>query len=389
MKIIGMISGTSFDGIDVACCDIVHENGVLSAKVEAFESYQYSDDAYQQIFICMPPREITMEQVCKLDTIVGKEFGEAAARISEKYRFSPDLIVSHGQTLFHWIDANGKAQGTLQLGEPTWIAQRTGTLTLSNTRARDVAAGGQGAPLVSVLDQLLLGDSSVPVGALNLGGISNITIAGGGQTPIAYDCGPANGLMDAAISAHSGGKITYDEDGAIARSGVINREILDALLAHPYYKQAWPKSTGKEIFHLPYIIEHFGEVESWNLPDVMATLLELTAQTVADDVKKHGIKKLYVAGGGSANTFQMERMSALIAPCELHYMGEFGIDPREKEALAFALIGFLTAHGLPGAIPTCTGAASAEILGSLTPGKGPISLPQPIENFPEKLKMVH
>ena len=387
MKIIGMISGTSFDGIDVACCEILYNDEVLTAKVVAFESFQYSDGAYQQIVSCMPPREITMEQVCKLDTIVGKEFGEAAAEISKRYNFEADLIVSHGQTLYHWIDSAGKAQGTLQLGEPTWIAQRTGVLTLSNTRARDVAAGGQGAPLVSILDQLLLGDSPVPVGALNLGGISNVTIAGGGQNPIAYDIGPANGLMDAAISAHSHGKATFDKDGAIARSGKVDRKILQELLSHPYYQQPWPKSTGKEIFHLPYIIEHFGKVEDWNLPDVMATLLELTAQTVADDVQKHGIAKLYIAGGGSANFFQMERMSELIAPCELHYMGELGIDPREKEALAFALIGFLSTHGLPGAIPSCTGAESAEILGSLTPGKKAIALPAPITALPKKLMM--
>lgn len=388
MKIIGMISGTSFDGIDVACCEISIEGSELTAKVVAFESYQYSDDAYQQIVTAMPPRQITMEHVCKLDTVVGKEFAEAAFSIGQKYKFEPDLIVSHGQTLFHWIDSDHKAQGTLQLGEPSWIAQRTGTLTLSNIRSRDVAAGGHGAPLVSILDQLLFGDSPVPVGALNLGGISNITVAGGAKAPIAYDIGPANGLMDAAISSYTKGETTYDRDGAIARTGKVNEEILNQLLDHPYYKQPWPKSTGKEIFHLPYIIENFGEVGHWNLPEVLATLLELTARTVADDVKKHQIERLYIAGGGSENKFLMERMQDLIAPCELHFMGELGIDPREKEALAFALIGFLTTHGLAGSIPACTGAESAEILGSLTPGKGPISLPSPITSTPEKLKII-
>lgn len=353
-----------------------------------FESYPYKEDVYKKISEAMPPKQITMEQVCILDTRIGQEFAEAASKISRDYGFSPDLVVSHGQTLFHWIDENLKAQGTLQLGEPAWISQSTGVPTLSNVRARDVAAGGQGAPLVSILDQLLLGSSERPVGALNLGGISNITVTGKNLQPLAYDIGPANGLMDAAMTAFTKGKQNYDKDGLTARSGEINHEILNRMLTHPYYSMPWPKSTGKEIFHLPYIIENFGEVESWNLPDVMATLTELTSETVSRDVETHKIATLYVAGGGSDNPYLMERMQSRLKECQVAPISTIGIDPRQKEAIAFALIGYLSIHGQAGSIPACTGALSSEILGSFTPGALPLQIPTPLSKYPETLTII-
>lgn len=388
MKIIGMISGTSYDGIDTACCEFSLESKKLTIKVLAFESYPYPEDVYRKISQAMPPKSITMEDVCILDTRIGQEFAAAATRISRENNFSPELVVSHGQTLFHWIDENLKAQGTLQLGEPAWISQATGVATLSNLRARDVAAGGQGAPLVSILDQLLLGSSEVPVGALNLGGISNITVTGKSLQPLAYDIGPANGLMDAAMTAYTKGASTYDSEGATARSGKIQVDILNRMLLHPYYAMPWPKSTGKEIFHLPYIIENFGPVESWNLPDVMATLTELTSETVSRDVEAHNISTLYIAGGGSDNPYLVERMKSRMKKCEVLPISHIGIDPRQKEAIAFALIGFLSMHGLPGSLPACTGATSPQILGSFTPGLAPLVMPSPLAEYPETLSIL-
>lgn len=383
-----MISGTSYDGIDTACCDFSLEDKKLIIKVLAFESYPYPEDIYKKIGQAMPPKNITMEEVCILDTRIGQEFAAAATRISRENNFTPELVVSHGQTLFHWIDENLKAQGTLQLGEPAWISQATGVPTLSNLRARDVAAGGQGAPLVSILDQLLLGSSEVPVGALNLGGISNITVTGKDLRPLAYDIGPANGLMDAAMTAFTQGANTYDKDGAKARSGKIQEEVLSAMLTHPYYAMPWPKSTGKEIFHLPYIIENFGPVESWNLPDVLATLTELTSETVARDVEAHKISTLYIAGGGSDNPYLVERMRKRLKSCEVLPISHIGIDPRQKEAIAFALIGFLSMHGLAGSLPACTGATTPQILGSITPGSKPLEMPSPVTEYPETLAIL-
>jgi len=371
MKIIGMISGTSFDGIDVALCDFEENDGLISIKVEKFESHKYSKELHELIAQSMPPQSIDMERVCILDTKIGQAFAEAAAKFSDE----AELIVSHGQTLFHWISDN-KALGTLQLGEPTWIAQRTGTPVLSNIRSRDVAAGGHGAPLVSIIDQMMLGDYEKPVGALNLGGISNITITGRGLTPIAYDIGPANGLLDTAIAAFTQGRTTFDEDAKIALSGVVDQDRLRSLLQEPYYKLPAPKSTGKELFHLPYLLKFFGPVSEWKIEDLMRTLVELTVETVALEVEKFQLGNLYIHGGGSKNPLMMKRLQERLSNCLVQPISVLGLDPREKEAVAFALMGFLSWHGVPGSLSSCTGSKSEEILGSLTPGKNPLELPR-------------
>jgi len=388
MKVIGMISGTSYDGIDVACCEFTQVGDVIEVKQVGFSSLEYSDELHQLIADSMPPRSIDMERVCVLDTLIGQAFSRAAQKAMTDNSFEPDLIVSHGQTLFHWIDARHEAKGTLQLGEPSWIAEETGVQVLSNIRSRDVAAGGHGAPLVSVLDQLLLGHSESPEGALNLGGISNITIAGKSIVPIAYDIGPANGLLDAAIFAHSQGRVSFDEDGKVAGAGTVDAELLNSFLAEPYYSLPAPKSTGKELFHLPYLIAHAGPVESWNIENLMATLLELTVETVAREVERNSLSKLFVAGGGSANPVMMGRMQERLSKCKVLSISELGIDPRAKESITFALIGYLTLHGLPGQIPSCTGADGERLLGSLTPGAGPLVVPTPVKEKPSRIRVV-
>lgn len=387
MKIIGMISGTSFDGIDVACCEFSQYGDVVEVKQIGFSSFEYPAELHQLIADSMPPQSVDMERVCVLDTLIGQAFSSAAQSAISEFSFEPDLIVSHGQTLFHWIDANHKAKGTLQLGEASWIAEETGVQVLSNIRSRDVAAGGHGAPLVSILDQLLLGHSEKPEGALNLGGISNITIAGRTMAPMAYDIGPANGLLDAAISAHSQGKVAFDEDGRLAAAGVVDFELLESFLAEPYYSLPAPKSTGKELFHLPYLVAHAGPVSSWKIENLMATLLELTIESVAREVEKYSLSKLYVAGGGSANPVMMKRLQERLTNCEVFSIAQLGIDPRAKESVTFALIGYLTLHGLPGQIPSCTGASGERLLGSLTPGSGPLHIPLPATITPTKIRV--
>ena len=384
MKVIGMISGTSYDGIDVALCDFTETDGEITLKLIDFRSIGYSDELHAEIAAAMPPRTIDMERVCRLDTFIGQAFAEAAKDMANGHEV--ELIASHGQTLYHWIVEN-HALGTLQLGEPTWIAELTGIPVLSNIRSRDVAAGGHGAPLVSLMDQMMFGDYEEPVGALNLGGISNITVTGKGLEPIAYDIGPANGLMDAAIQAHSNGKEKFDKDGRLAKSGSVNAKILESMLKEPYYQAPPPKSTGKELFHLPYITDFFGEVSSWNIADVIRTLLELTVETVALEVERFKLKNLYVHGGGSANPVMMARLQERLSSCKVEPMSVLGLDPRHKEAATFALIGYLSWFGLPGAIPSCTGAKAAKVLGSLTPGALPLQLPKPKPEGPYRVRI--
>lgn len=374
MKVVGMISGTSYDGIDVALCDLSEKDQLIELKVLDFKSFPYEEELYGEIANSMPPRSIDMERVCRLDTLIGQAFADAALAIMKSGEV--DLIASHGQTLFHWVEDN-HALGTLQLGEPTWIAEKTGVPVLSNIRSRDVVAGGHGAPLVSLMDQMMFGDSPEPVGALNLGGISNISVTGLGLEPIAYDIGPANGLMDAAIQEHSKGALKYDRDANLARGGKVDEKILKELLNEPYYAAKPPKSTGKELFHPRYITKYFGEVSSWNIGDVLRTLLELTVETVAIEVDRFKLKNLYVHGGGSANPLMMERLKQRVPSCLVEPMSVLGLDPRQKEAATFALIGYLSWHGLPGAIASCTGASSSMVLGSLTPGAKPLQLPTP------------
>jgi anhydro-N-acetylmuramic acid kinase len=388
MKILGMMSGTSFDGIDSALCDFNIVDNEIQIKLLHFESQNYTQDLRDRIVQAMPPLATTMFDVCALDTMIGQSFSAAAKSAIKNSKVQPDLIVSHGQTLFHWIDEENKARGTLQLGEASWIAEGTGVQVLSNIRSRDVAAGGQGAPLVSVLDQLLLSDSQTAQGALNLGGISNITVTSRSMKPIAYDIGPANGLMDAAIGAYTSGSTTFDKDGQLAAKGTVNQKQLAELLNHPYYKLQPPKSTGKEIFHLPYLLEILGPMENWVIEDVMATLLEVTVETVAQEVERFKLSSLYVAGGGAANIQLMKRMQARLTNCKILSISELGISTQSKEAIAFALIGFLSLHGLAGQIPSCTGANGERILGSLTPGEGAFFVPQQITTMPKRVKIL-
>ena len=388
MKILGMMSGTSFDGIDSALCDFNIVGDEIQIQLLHFESSNYADEVRNRIVEAMPPLTTTMFDVCALDTLIGKSFALAAKSAISNSNAEPDLIVSHGQTLFHWIDENNKAQGTLQLGEPTWIAEGTGVQVLSNIRSRDLTVGGHGAPLVSVLDQLLLSDSKTPQGALNLGGISNITITSESMDPIAYDIGPANGLMDAAIAAYTSGKTTYDKDGQLAAAGVVNQKLLLEFLKHPYYEIKAPKSTGKEIFHLPYLLEILGPTHNWVIEDVLATLLEVTVETVAQEVEKYALSSLYVAGGGAANKQLMKRMQERLSNCTILSISELGISTQSKEAIAFALIGFLSMHGLPGQIPSCTGASGGRVLGSLTPGANAFSVPEKITTMPKRVRIL-
>ena len=388
MKILGMMSGTSFDGIDSALCDFNIVGDEIQIQLLHFESSNYADEVRNRIVEAMPPLTTTMFDVCALDTLIGQSFALAAKSAISNSNAEPDLIVSHGQTLFHWIDENNKAQGTLQLGEPTWIAEGTGVQVLSNIRSRDLTVGGHGAPLVSVLDQLLLSDSKTPQGALNLGGISNITITSESMDPIAYDIGPANGLMDAAIAAYTSGKTTYDKDGQLAAAGVVDQKLLVEFLKHPYYEIKAPKSTGKEIFHLPYLLEIIGPTQDWVIEDVLATLLEVTVETVAQEVEKYALSSLYVAGGGAANKQLMKRMQERLSNCTILSISELGISTQSKEAIAFALIGFLSMHGLPGQIPSCTGASGGRVLGSLTPGANAFNVPGKITTMPKRVRIL-
>jgi anhydro-N-acetylmuramic acid kinase len=367
------MSGTSFDAIDAAVADLELDGDVLRLRPLGSLSAPYADDLCEELAAALPPAPITLETVCRLDTRIGQAFAALAAEAIDRFG-AVDLIASHGQTLFHWVDG-GHVHGTLQGGQPAWIAERTGVPVVSDLRSRDVAAGGQGAPLVSLLDALLLAERPGVPAALNLGGIANVTIlprggdgawrrggpAAGGGDVVAFDVGPGNALIDAAARHFTGAP--SDVDGRLAASGDVIPALLEQLLADAYYARPAPKSTGKEHFNATYLA---GALEH-DAADVLATLTRLTARTVACATR--GVTELVVSGGGVRNPTLMaalrdETDATVIASDAL------GLPAQDKEAYAFAVLGFLTAHGLPGTLPSATGAKYSRVLGSITPGVG-------------------
>jgi anhydro-N-acetylmuramic acid kinase len=380
-----MISGTSHDGIDAAVVDFELCDGVLHGTVLHAATTPYAADLRAHLLRTLPPAQIRFADVCELDTLIGQAFAGVAANALD--RAGPiDLVCSHGQTVFHWVDGP-QALGTLQLGQPAWIAERTGVPVVADVRIRDIAAGGQGAPLVSQMDTLLLADLPGRPAALNLGGISNMTLVRGPGSPIAYDIGPANTLMDAAVVAFSGGSRAFDEGGRLAASGRVDDRLLADLLREPYYALPAPKTTGKELFNAAYLEAALAGRAAPRIEDVLATVTALTAETVAAEVRRHGVDTLVASGGGCHNPTLMAMLRERLPGVAISLSSEFGAPTDAKEAIAFALIGWHTAHGLPGAVPSCTGASGARILGSIVPGAGPLRLPAPLATAPRALRL--
>jgi anhydro-N-acetylmuramic acid kinase len=369
VKVLGLISGTSHDGIDAAVVDFTLDGDVLHGRVTAATSTPYDPALRARLRAALPPAATTLAEVCALDTLIGQAFADAAEMITAA---APpvDAVCSHGQTVYHWVDGT-RALGTLQIGQAAWIAERLGVPVVSDVRIRDITAGGQGAPLVSHLDTLLLAGLPGRPAALNLGGIANLTVPG----KLAWDTGPANALIDAAVlrtGAHPAG---YDVDGAVAARGRVDVRLLTELLAEPYYRLPPPKTTGKELFHDGYLDAAL--TRPIDPADLIATLTALTARTVADAVRGAEVDTLVVSGGGAANPTLMAMLAAELPGVRLVPSVELGAPRDAKEAIAFALIGWQTLHGLPGTLPSCTGASGPRVLGTITPGAGPLRLPEP------------
>ena len=369
MKVVGMISGTSFDAIEAVAVELSLEDRVVTADLLGHLSIEYAPAIRDGVARLLPPNATTIEEVARLDTMIGHSFAEVAGLLSDQYfDGAVDVVCSHGQTVFHWVE-DGHALGTLQIGQPAWIAERTGATIVADVRSRDVAAGGHGAPLASLVDVLLLGRHPDHVrGSLNLGGISNITVVGPTNDPIAFDIGSANALMDIAVTWLTNDAETFDRDGERSARGRVDEDLLKALLDDPYYRESAPKSTGKEYFHLAYLRERLGDREIAG-DDLLATLAELTVETVARAVEEYGVRELFCAGGGTRNPTLMKGLSRRLPQVALSLIDDFGLPEAAKEATLFALIGFLTVNGLTGAIASCTGARRDTVLGSIVPGR--------------------
>lgn len=390
LRIAGLLSGTSVDGIDVAIAELAESDGELVLTPRGQWELPYPDELRTRLLAALPPAPCSAEELTKLDTQVGQAFAEAV-RHAERQAGDVDLVACLGQTVFHWI-FDGKALGTLQIGRPAWIAEHTGRPVVSDLRVRDVAAGGHGAPLASTLDALLLravaDRQGAPAVALNIGGIGNITVVppgrgddrtgddtgGGTDDVLAYDTGPGNALLDLAAAQVTGGRLRSDVDGALAEAGTVRTDLLDRLLADPYYAAEPPKSTGKEHFHSTYLAAALGGLPPVGDTDLLATLTELTAVTIADACARHGATTVYASGGGVHNPALMRALGERLT---VRTSDELGLPADAKEAYLTAVLGWLSWHGVAGNVPSATGARGPRVLGSITPGEQPLALPTP------------
>ncbi len=348
MRVAGLISGTSADGIDVAVVDI--DEGRI--HVVASKTVPYPPGVRDAILSVSDPASIS-----RLNFLLGELFAEALQHTGVPLA-TIQLIGSHGQTIFHEgepVDYLGrKIASTLQIGEAAVIAARTGIETIADFRAADVAHGGKGAPLVPFLDYRLFRHTEIARIALNIGGIANITVIPAGAKPedvIAFDTGPGNMVMDALAPP-------FDRDGAAARAGRVNQELLERLLADPYYQRQPPKSCGREQYGADFVRATGIDV---------ATATELTARSIALAVARYpDTKEVIASGGGVHNTYLMERLRVLLKP-RFTTSAEFGIDVDSKEAVLFALLAYETHQRRAGNLPSATGARKPAILGKISP----------------------
>jgi anhydro-N-acetylmuramic acid kinase len=381
MIVLGLISGTSMDAIDVAAADFSWRERAIALRPLGHAEHPWPTATHARLIGLLPPARTTAGEVCALDVLAGEAFAVVAVAANEAFaKGRAELIASHGQTVFHWVE-EGRARGTLQLGQPACIVEATGLPVISDFRSRDIATGGQGAPLASTLDALWLADpSGARRAALNLGGIANVTIVGAPGDPVlAFDTGPANCLLDAAAARITGRAQHADTDGQLARMGRVRDDLLARLLADPYFGEPPPKSTGRERFHLGYVDAVLAGLAPVSGPDLMATLTELTAATIADACREQGVVEVVASGGGTRNPALMAALRQRLAPIGLCTSDSRGLPSDGKEAYLFALLGFLTWNQVPGVVPGATGSAWPRVLGRISPGNAPMTLPPPAE----------
>jgi anhydro-N-acetylmuramic acid kinase len=358
---LGLISGTSMDAIDAALVDF----DVAPLKIIATSATAFDPALKRRISALIDHADrVALDEVGQIDVELGRAFARASLALMKDAGIDAGQVTaigSHGQTLRHRPDL--PAPFTWQIGDPNVLAEMTGVTVVADFRRRDVAAGGQGAPLLPVFhDQVFRSDGENRVIA-NLGGIANITILTRDTTVTGFDTGPANRLLDAWISRHRGKE--FDAGGAWAASGEIDATLLRELMDEPYFRVAPPKSTGRELFNMPWLENKLG-LFSREPRDVQATLQQFTAETVAAAVRQHAPgASLYLCGGGAHNFGLLNALQALIAPSRVASTAVLGLDPDYVEAVAFAWFAMRTLEGLTSSAGSVTGAKGARILGGI------------------------
>jgi anhydro-N-acetylmuramic acid kinase len=361
MRVAGIMSGTSLDGIDVAIVDIVGKQ----VRTVAHSTTPYTAAIRQRVLAVSGAAGIS-----RLNFELGDLYAKAVLQTCRRNKIpveSLELVGCHGQTIYH--EGGGRRANTLQIGEASVIAERLGVPVVSDFRTRDIAAGGQGAPLVPFVDYLLFASRKLNRVSLNIGGIANITSLPRACRPgevIAFDTGPGNMVIDQLVERVTSGKQRFDRDGAIAARGHVNRPLLDSLLRDKYYKTKPPKTAGREEYGASFVDRLVGT----GLPpeDLIATATALTAATIAAGMTRFapGEQEVIAAGGGTHNRQLMAQLAAFLPDSRITTTAEFGIDPDAKEAIAFAILAHRTWNRKTGNLPSATGARREVILGKLT-----------------------
>lgn len=381
-KVIGLMSGTSVDGVDAALVEI-QGNG-LDTRVEliAFHTYPFGSGVRARIFDLFQPETSSVDEICQMNFLIGEVFADAALSVVSAAGLAMeeiDLIGSHGQTVYHLPPQAGAAYvpSTLQLGEPAVIAYRTGVPTVANFRVADLAAGGQGAPLVPYVDFLLFRQTDRTIALQNIGGISNVTLIPAGASSsdvIASDTGPGNMIIDSIMEILTDGEEKYDNAGQFASQGSVSEPLLAAWLEHPFIAAAPPKTTGREAFGREFAQQALEQAETQKVTptDLVATLTAFTAQTIADYYRRFlfphfPVDGIYVSGGGCHNRTLMRHLKTLFQPVPLFSDDAIGVPGDAKEAIAFAVLANEAVHERPTNLPQVTGASKPMVLGTFSP----------------------
>lgn len=380
---LGLMAGTSLDGVDAALVSLSGAAEHPQARLLRFVTVPYSASLRGRLLVVAGGEPVTSGELSALNVSVGDSFARAALRVCREAEVPPErlsVIGSHGQTVFHQGHAAGATPpSTMQVGQPAVIAELTGAPVVADFRSADIAAGGEGAPLVPMVDYLLLNDARQGSVALNIGGIANVTAIPAGARPgqvFGFDTGPGNMLIDALIRRLTRGRRRYDAGGRRAMRGKVIEPLLAEALRFPFFRRRPPKSAGREEFGSGFLDRYFPSSRSSSGPeDLLRTAVELTARSVADALDRFvfpragaegRLRRLVISGGGAHNRLLVARLEALLPALRIEPSDAYGWPADAKEAMAFALLADRTLHGLPGNLPGVTGARRQVVLGTLT-----------------------
>ncbi|WP_235062643.1 anhydro-N-acetylmuramic acid kinase [Thalassobacillus devorans] len=371
---VGLMSGTSLDGIDAALVEIHNHGKKTSVRLRAFESIAFSVKETEEILALCHPSTSTVDKICKANITLGEKFAEAAKVVTKNAGLTMqevDFVSSHGQTIFHMPEQSA----TLQIGELAVIAEKTGCITIGDYRPSDMAAGGQGAPLVPYVDDLLFRDEKTGRILVNIGGISNLTVLAAGDATwdvMAMDTGPGNVLIDAFVRIGTNGEQKYDDAGKLAQAGKVDEDWLEEIFkADSYMKQGLPKTTGRELYtwELAKRLWEAGSERNLSFEDKVATITAFTVKAIAYHIQTfvdtaYATEEVIVAGGGVHNSAILEGLDAVLSQKVIR-MEDVGFSSDAKEAITFAILGNEFLHGSANNLPSATGAEKPVVMGKL------------------------